>query len=65
MKVTFITPQVGRKGAKEFRSKHGDHFHIINDIQYKYPGFEAKDAGDIWKRVGDVKFSKHMQKFFV
>ncbi len=53
--------KAGREGVASFVQYLGPHF-SINDIKYKHPSFPCKDFGDIWKKVGDDKFSNFMKK---
>jgi len=50
----------GRKGAQSFIHQHGFDFDIV-DVKYGIPG-AGKDAGDIWKKIGDDKFRRHFKE---
>lgn len=51
----------GRDGVKSFIRNNGLDFDV-KDVKYKPSGFDAKDVGDIWKKIGDDKFKILMKK---
>jgi hypothetical protein len=52
----------GREGVRSLIKYHGNDFKI-QDIRYPCITSGDKDLGDLWKRVGDVNFSKYFAEY--
>lgn len=51
----------GRNGVSSFIARYGKEFHVRN-VKYEHFGIQAKDVGDLWKKLGDERFKRHMLK---
>ena len=51
--------KAGRDGVRHMIERNSDHFEFVN-VKYRIPEINAKDPGDIWSKIGDAKFRRHI-----
>lgn len=61
--LCFDRDQAGRDGREGFAEKTMSEFDLVSVDFPKIGG--SKDLNDLWKKVGDDKFRKHLLKFIV
>jgi DNA primase len=55
--------KTGRDSTASFVSKHAYKPGFdLRDVDYKYSAHQAKDPNDLWRKLGDDRFSRHMKK---
>lgn len=53
--------KAGRDGFVSFHKWNSSRFSEVIDVKYGKPGFKGKDVNELWRALGDDRFSRHMR----